>query len=115
MAVTRPGLISGAWHVARIELAELVSSPGLYLFVPLILLQTVSQSLVQVGHLDTPLLVTSGSFAVTAMTQLTTCVCLLLLWYTVDALDRERSTRLAEIAHAAPIRTGSLLLGKAVA
>jgi len=115
MAGTRPGLIWGAWHVARIELKELVSSPGLYLFVPLILLQTVGQSLVQVGHLDTPLLVTSGSFAVAAMTQLTTCVCLLLLWYTVDALDRERSTRLGEITGAAPIRTGSLLLGKAVA
>src|SRR5271157_103940 len=42
-------------------------------------------------------------------------MCLLLLWYTVDSLDRERSTRLVEIAHAAPTRTGSLLLGKAVA
>jgi ABC-2 type transport system permease protein len=115
MAGARPGLISGAWHVARIELAELVSSPGLYLFVPLILLQTLGQSLVQVGYLDSPLLVTSGSFAVTAMTPLTTCVCLLLLWYTVESLDRERTTRLVEICHAAPIHTGSLLLGKAVA
>ena len=97
------------------SLPSLCSSPGLYLFVPLILLQTLGPSLVQVGYLDTPLLVTSGSFAVTAMTPLATCVCLLLLWYTVDSLDRERSTRLAEIAHAAPIRTGSLLLGKAVA
>ncbi len=115
MAGTRPGLLGGAWHVGRIELAELLSSPGLYLFVPLILLQTVGQSMVQVGYLDTPLLVTSGSFAVAAMTQLTASVCLLLLWYTVDSLDRERSTRLAEIAFAAPIRTGSLLLGKALA
>ena len=115
MAGTGPGLIWGAWHVARIELAELVSSPGLYLFVPLILLQTLGQSLVEVGYLDTPLLVTSGSFAITAMTPLSICVCLLLLWYTVDSLDRERSARLVEIAHAAPIRTGSLLLGKAVA
>ncbi len=115
MAGTRPGLLWGAWHVARIELAELVSSPGLYLFVPLILLETLGSSLVQVGYLDTPLLVTSGSFAVTTMAPLSTCVCLLLLWYTVDSLDRERSTRLVEMAHAAPIRTGSLLLGKAAA
>ncbi len=115
MAAAGPGLIWGAWHVARIELAELVWSPGLYLFVPLILLQTLSQSLFQVGYLDTPLLVTSGSFAVATMTPLTICVCLLLLWYTVDSLDRERSTRLTEMAHAAPIRTGSLLLGKALA
>ena len=115
MATTRPGLIRGAWQVARIELAELVASPGLYLFVPLILLQTLGTSLVQVGYLDTPILITSGVFAVTTMTPLSLCVCLLLLWYTVDSLERERSTRLAEIAHATPIRTGSLLLGKAVA
>ncbi len=115
MAGSQPGLFGGAWQVARIELKELVSSPGLYLFVPLILLETLGTSLVQVGYLDTPILITSGSFAVTAMTPLSLCVCLLLLWYTVDSLERERSTRLAEIAHAAPIRTGSLLLGKAVA
>ena len=63
----------------------------------MILLQTLGTSLVQVGYLDTPLLITSGSFAITVMTPLTVCVCLLLLWYTVDSLDRERSTRLAEI------------------
>ena len=40
-----------------VELAELAFSPGLYLFVPLILLQTLGASLVQVGYLDTPLLV----------------------------------------------------------
>ncbi len=115
MTEARPGLFAGAWHVARIELAELVSSPGLYLFVPLILLQALGESLAQVGYLDTPLLITSGSFALSVMTPLCVCVCLLLLWYTVDSLDRERSSRLAEIVHAAPIRTGSLLLGKALA
>ena len=91
------------------------SSPGLYLFVPLILLQTLGQSLVRVGFLDTPLLITSGSFAMEAMNPLATCVCLLLLFYTVESFERERSTRLAAIAHASPIRTGSLLLGKAAA
>ena len=46
---------------------------------------------------------------------MTTYRCLLLLFYTVESLERERSTRLAAIAFAAPIRTGSLLLGKLVA
>ena len=49
------------------------------------------------------------------MGTLTTCLCLLLLFYTVESLERERSTRLAAIAFATPIRTGSLLLGKSIA
>jgi ABC-type transport system involved in multi-copper enzyme maturation permease subunit len=111
----RPGILTGAWHVARNELVEIIFSPGLYLFVPLIFLQTIGASLLQVGYLDTPLLVTSGSFAASAMSQLATCVCLLLLWYAVESMERERTTRLAEISHASPVRTGSLLLGKALA
>ena len=83
MTSARPGLLAGAWHVARSELAELAFSPGLYLFIPLILLQTLGASLVQVGYLDTPLLVTTGSFAVSSMAQLATMVCLLLLVYAV--------------------------------
>ena len=49
------------------------------------------------------------------MGSLTTCLCLLLLFYTVESLERERSTRLAAISLATPIRTGSLLLGKLLA
>jgi ABC-type transport system involved in multi-copper enzyme maturation permease subunit len=115
MIAQRPGLLVGAWHVARNELAEIVFSPGLYLFIPLILLQSIGASLFQVGYLDTPLLITSGSFAVSVMSQLATCVGLLLLWYTVESMERERTTRLADISYSAPIRTGSLLLGKATA
>ena len=61
------------------------------------------------------LLVTSGTFAVRTMGILAACLCLLLLFYTVESLERERSTRLAAIAYATPIRTGSLFLGKGMA
>jgi ABC-2 type transport system permease protein len=115
MTTSRPGLLAGAWQVARVELTELRSSPGLYLFVPLLLLQTVGTALVAVGFLDTPLLVTSGMFAIRTMGILATCLCLLLLFYTVESLERERSTRLAAIAYATPIRTSSLFLGKGMA
>ena len=115
MTTTRPGLLAGAWRVARVELTELRSSPGLYLFAPLILLETLGPALVAVGFLDTPLLVTSGTFAVNTMGALTVWLCLLLLFYMVEALERERSTRLAAIAYATPIRTGSLFLGKGLA
>jgi ABC-type transport system involved in multi-copper enzyme maturation permease subunit len=115
MTGTRPGLFAGAVNVARVELAELISSPGLYLFSALILLQTLGNALTRVGFLDTPLLITSGGYAMDTMNPLATCVCLLLLFYTVDSFERERSTRLASIAHATPVRTGSLLLGKSAA
>jgi hypothetical protein len=112
MTMTRPRMLAGAAQVARIEMAELRSSPGLYLFISLILLLVLSMALVDVGYLDTPLLVTPTTFAVRAMGPLTTCLCLLLLFYAVEALERERSTRLAAIVYVTPIGTGPLLLGK---
>ena len=115
MSMTRPGLFLGAWHVGRSELAELRSSPGLYLFIPLLVLQTLGTALVAVGAFETFLLVTPAGLAVRTMGSLTTCLCLLLLFYTVESLERERSTRLAAISLATPIRTGSLLLGKLIA
>src|SRR5262249_36537259 len=115
MTMRRPGLLAGAGPVARVELAELRSSPGLYLFIPLLLLQTIGTALIEVGFLDTSLLITPAAFAVRSMGTLATCLCLLLLFYTVESLERERSTRLAAIAHATPIRTGSILLGKVMA
>src|SRR5262249_50107129 len=58
MTHRRPGRLSGIWHVARVELAELRSSPGLYLFIPLLLLLTISVALVETGFLDTSFLIT---------------------------------------------------------
>ena len=49
------GLLAGAAEVARGELRELRTHPGLYLFVPMILMQTLG-SLVSVGAFDTALL-----------------------------------------------------------
>ncbi len=115
MSSSRPGLLMTTWHVARAELVELAKSPGLYLFVPLLLLQILGRALVEVGYLDTPLLITPGHFAVSTIDPLTTCICLLLLFYAVESVDRERLTRLAAISHAAPISVTGLLLGKALA
>src|SRR4029077_7708187 len=76
-----PGLLRGIGLVARAELRELRSHPGLYLFVPIILLQTVGANLVAVGAFGTPLLMTPGTLAVGSMNTLTLLVCLLLLFY----------------------------------
>ncbi len=108
------GFLAGAWQVARVELRELRTHPGLYLFVPMILAQTLS-SVVSVGAFDTSLLQTPGGLAAEAMNTLTLLVCLLLLFYTVESLERERGTGFGAIFYATPLRTGSLLLGKALA
>ncbi len=115
MSTRRPGLVAGAWTVLRAELAELRSSPGLYLFIPILVIESLGPNLVAVGAFDTPLLLTSGTFAVRSFNALTTMVCLLLLYYAVETLWRERHTRLAAISMATPTRTGSILMGKALA
>jgi hypothetical protein len=78
MTSRRPGLIGGAWTVMRAEVRELLSSPGLYLFVPLLVLEALGPNLIAVGAFDTPLLLTSGTFAVRSFNPLSTMTCLLL-------------------------------------
>ena len=109
-----PGFRSGVLEVARVEWRELWKHPGIYLFVPMILIQ-VFGSFVDVGAFDTALLNTSGILAVKHMNTLTLLVCMLILFYTTESLQREKSTGLASIHYATPIATASLLLGKCVA
>jgi ABC-2 type transport system permease protein len=109
------GYVQSIWLVARCELRELRSQPGLYLFVPMIILQTVGTSSLAEGAFGTPLLQTPGTMAVGQMNTLTLLVCLLLLFYTVESLRREQTTGLASIHYATPIRTSALLFGKAAA
>ena len=81
----------------------------------MILLQTIGTAAVAVGPFDTPVLFTSGLLAVKSMNTLTTLVCLLLFFYTVESLERERAQGLSPIHSSTPIPTGSILLGKALA
>jgi ABC-type transport system involved in multi-copper enzyme maturation permease subunit len=115
MATRAPGLFRGAWAVARAEMTELRSSAGLYLFIPLLVLDSLGPTLIAVGPFDTPLLQTPGTFAARTLAPLSIMLCLLLLFYTVESLWRERRSGLASISLATPVRTGSLLLGKVLA
>jgi ABC-2 type transport system permease protein len=115
MNASPPGLLRGVIAVTRAELRELRHQPGLYLFGPLILLQVLGTSLVALGPFETPLLLTPGTLAVRTMNTLTLLVCLLLLFYTVESLLRERAAGLAEVLYATPLRSGALLFGKALA
>lgn len=112
---TPPGVLSGAWRVARAEGRELLAQPGLYLFVPLILIQILGSSLTQLGAFDTPLLLVPGALAVVQMQLVGTLVALLLVFYGVESLERERSTRLNAIQDAVPLSNLSIVVGKTLA
>ncbi len=114
MTATPPGLLDAAWTVAHAELTELRSSPGLYLFVPLLVLECIAPNLIAIGAFDTPVLLTPGTIAERSFGALTVFSCLLLMFYTVESMGREWWTRLASFSMATPVRTGSLLLGKAL-
>jgi ABC-2 type transport system permease protein len=115
MHAAAPSFLHSLWLVARVELRELRGSPGLYLFVPIILLQTIGAGALAVGAFDTPLLATPGTLAVSSVNPLTVFVCLLLMFYTVESVQRDRTTGLASILYATPVRTSALLFGKALA
>ncbi len=114
-ARTAPSFWLGAWQVARSELRELRSQPGLYLFVPLILIQILGNVLTAIGAFGNPLLFTSGQMAASSMNTITLLVCLLLMFYTVESLQRDHSTGLDAILFSTPVRSTSLLFGKAMA
>lgn len=114
MGSRAPGFRAGALEVARIEWSELWKHPGLYLFIPMILIQ-VFGSVVDVGAFDTAVLNTPGILAVKNMNTLTLLICMLILFYTTESLQREKSSGLAPIHYSTPLRTTSLLLGKCFA
>jgi len=109
-----PAFVASTLEVARTELKLLGRHPGLYLFVPLILVQ-IFGGLVSVGAFDTPLLQTPGYLAVGNMNTLTLLISMVILFYTTESLQRESSTGLGSIAYSTPLRTGAMLTGKSIA
>ena len=112
MRTEPPGFLAAATAIGRTEVLELLVRPGMYLFVPLILWQSVSQSLFALGPFDAPLLLTSGAMAARQFNTLSLLVCVLLLFYTVESLMKERAQRFAEIYRTTPAGTGAMLFGK---
>ncbi|MFQ5748293.1 MAG: ABC transporter permease/M1 family aminopeptidase [Planctomycetota bacterium] len=115
MRTRPPGRLAALLTVARFEIRELRSSPGMYLFGPLILIQVLGSAFLAVGPFSSPLLVTPGLLAAGSMGQLAMLLCLLLLFYTVESVRREQGTGLASIYYATPVPTSAILFGKALA
>ena len=101
--------------VAKSEWRELRRQPGLYIFVPLILVQSLGNVLLAVGAFDTPLLLTPGNSAVAVANQCSVFVCLLLMFYITESLERERSTGFSQLLFSTPLGTGAFLGGKVLA
>jgi ABC-type transport system involved in multi-copper enzyme maturation permease subunit len=114
---SRPrGVLSGALTVARFELAELFSHPALYILIPILLLLIALFFENLFGaEFRSPIYLTSGVAATGSLTILTVSILLLLLFYTVESLRREPASGAAAVVYTTPVRTPSLLLGKALA
>lgn len=101
--------------IARSEFLELRRSPGLYLFSPLILLQSFGAISTTTGFLDSESIVTSGLFATQTHNVLALFVALVSMFYLVESLQRERSSRFDTIALGLPTPISALVLGKYLA
>jgi hypothetical protein len=113
--VSPPGLLATTWMVLRRETAALLRSPGVWLFGPLIILQTWGSTAFLPGTLDTELLLTGGAAAARMFVVVSVFLALLTLFYTVESLFREQRVGLDGIARAAPVPTAGWLAGKALA
>jgi len=115
MRTVPPGFLRGLWTVLRFEVWLLLLHPAVYLFVPFVVLQAIGTLQTDEGPFNTPMLLTPGGMAVGLMNTLTVIVSLLLLFFAVDALERERTTMLAPIYYAAAVPSSSMLFGKILA
>lgn len=115
MRSRQPGVFKGMWAVARAEIGELLRQPGLYLFVPLLVLFISVGSNEGSGKYPADRLPTAGQLAAQGYDTVGIFGALLLLAYTVETLERDRATRLAGLLYSLPTRTVSLIGGKFLA
>jgi ABC-2 type transport system permease protein len=108
----KPKWFTAVLSVADIEWRELRTQPGLYLFVPLIVLFTTTATVGETGMLGTPLLLTAGMLAEHQFGALTVFLSLILIVYTVESLEREKACRFWTIRNTMPISTSAMLFGK---
>lgn len=115
MTTSRVGALAATLAILRLEARQLVRSPGVWLFGPLILLQTFGTTISAVGAFDTPLLHTSGGLAARSFNTLTLLLVLLALFYTVESLVREERVGAAPLVRSTAAPTSSIVVGKVLA
>ena len=114
MTASPPGLLEGTLLFAREELGRLVREPAVYLFAFFIILQALGNALLQTGAFDVQILQTPGLLAAGTNGTLAFMVCLLLMFFTAESLQREQTTGTQSMIYSSPARSFSLLFGKAL-
>jgi hypothetical protein len=113
---SRPPAVTAAMiAVAKTEWRQLRGQPGLYAFVVFAALLVAESAGSARGVFDSPVILTAGGIAVDLIEVLTTVGCLLLLFLTVEALDRPRRLGIHEILYSTPLPTMSLVVGTQIA
>ncbi|HEY4573451.1 MAG TPA: ABC transporter permease, partial [Thermoanaerobaculia bacterium] len=108
--------LRGAWAVTRFELQELIAQPGLYIFIPFILLFLyILYRDARGEEFNATVLWTPGTAAASGLPYLTLALGLLFLFYTVESLERERTSGIAPLFYATPAPTGAMVTGKLAA
>jgi len=115
MRTRPPGAGTAFLATLRSELRILLRSPGVWLFTPLIVLQTVGSSFASDRWLGTAPLETVGSLAAQGLNTLTLLLVLLSLFYTVESLAREERLGLAPLVRSTPVPNAAFLAGKVAA
>jgi hypothetical protein len=113
-AVGPGAAVAAAVTAFRAEARELRRSPGLWIFVPLIVLQCVG-FVFRPGPFDTPSLVSAGTFAADSYNTVTLLSLFMVLYYFTESLARDDRVRIGAIVSACPAFTLSLVVGKMLA
>ncbi|MFK7848066.1 MAG: hypothetical protein AB8G77_22450, partial [Rhodothermales bacterium] len=113
MKTSRPRALSGIFQMLRSELLELSRQPIFYLFVFFILGLT-SESAIESGQgiLGTSSFLTAGSIAIASLDILSVLMCMLLLFYTIEVMQRDHSTGFAMLLYSSPVSTVGILLSR---
>jgi len=115
MRSRRPTFLSAVLRTMLVELKILRNHPGVWLFLPLIVLNAIFDSLYSTGAFDSPLLLVPGRSAVASLNELTFTLLLFLMVFTVEGLRRDESAHISQITYAAPTSTRAIVLGKLLA
>jgi ABC-type transport system involved in multi-copper enzyme maturation permease subunit len=106
-----PGLLGAAWEMARVELVQIRSQPGVLLFVLFAMLLTLESAGSARGVFDSQVILTSGGLAVNLVEVVSAMGCLLLLFHVVESLDRGRRLGAEALVESTPVSNASILLG----
>ncbi len=112
---TRPlGFVASTVTVARTEAGRLLREPGVWLFGFFVVLESLGTSLTALGAFNTEILLTPGLLAIRSFNTLSLLVCLLLMFFTAEGLQREKAIGLDRLVYSSPLGSGAFLTGKAL-